>query len=197
MRRTVTKYARSGSARIAYQVIGQGSLDLVLVPAFPCNLEILPEDVGYSHLLQRLSQFSRLIVFDPRGSGLSDRLDPTALPDRQSRVADILSVMDAAGSGRAAVLGASDGAAQAILLAARQPARVRALILYAGHTSPGTALALPGDLPVTADWGYAKALARIAPGRIEALSEETDLLTYRLGISGPVALACLAKVKHT
>lgn len=167
MRRTVTKYARSGSARIAYQVIGQGSLDLVLVPAFPCNLEILAEDAGYSHLLQRLSRFSRLIVFDPRGSGLSDRLDPTALPDRQSRIADILSVMDAAGSGRAALLGASDGVAQAILVAARQPARVRALILYAGHASPSSAAGLPGGLQATDDWGHAKALARIAPSRID------------------------------
>lgn len=123
MRRAITKYAQSGSALIAYQVIGQGSLDLVLVPAFPCNLEILPEDPGYSHLLQRLPRCCRLVVFDPRGSGLSDGFDPTGPLDSETRVADILSIMDAVGAGRTALLGATDGAAQAMLFAALHSAR--------------------------------------------------------------------------
>lgn len=167
MRRTITKYARSGSALIAYQVIGQGSLDLVLVPAFPCNLEILPEDPGYSHLLQRLSRFCRLIVFDPRGSGLSDGLDPTRPPDSQTRVADILSVMDAVGAGRAALLGVADGAVQAMLFAARHPARVRALVLYAGRAGPQEATATRGEKALATEWGRGSAAARLAPGRID------------------------------
>lgn len=167
MRRTITKYARSGTALIAYQVIGQGSLDLVLVPAFPCNLEILPEDPGYNHLLQRLSRFCRLIVFDPRGSGLSDGLDPTGPTDRETRVADILSIMDAVGSGRAALLGVADGAVQAMLFAARHPARVRALILYAGRAGPNDTTASRGEKPSAGDWGRGSASARFAPGRID------------------------------
>lgn len=160
MRRALTKFARSGAARIAYQVIGHGSLDLVLVPAFPSNLEILPEDPGYSHLVERLSRFARLIVLDPRGSGLSDGLDAAAPPDRDTRVLDILSVMEAAGSGRAALVGAGDGAAQAILFAARQPARVRALVLYAGRADDGAALNTMVDA-----WGQGALLSRMARGR--------------------------------
>jgi len=167
MRRAITKYARSGTALIAYQVIGQGSLDLVLVPGFPCNLEILPEDPGYSHLLQRLSRFCRLIVFDPRGSGLSDGFDPAGPLDSETRVADILSIMDAVGAGRAALLGAADGAAQAMRFAARHPARVRALVLYAGRAGPQDALVPRGEKPSATDWGSGSAAARIAPGRLD------------------------------
>jgi pimeloyl-ACP methyl ester carboxylesterase/DNA-binding CsgD family transcriptional regulator len=165
MRRTVTRYALSGSTRIAYQVIGQGPRDLVLAPAFPCNLEILPEDPGYSRLIRRLSRFCRLIVFDPRGTGLSDGLDPTAPADRETRVADLVAVMDAAGSGRAALLGAGDGAAQALLLAARQPARVRALVLYGGHAGPRSRSMPRADDPSADHWGRGALLAQIAPGR--------------------------------
>lgn len=78
MRTAVTRYARSAEARIAYQVVGHGSLDLVLIPGFPSNLEILWEDPDYSRLVKRLSAFARLILVEPRGSGLSDGVDPCA-----------------------------------------------------------------------------------------------------------------------
>jgi len=125
-----TRYARSGDVRIAYQVIGNGPIDLVFVPGFLSNLEVHWEDPGYSHLLQRLGAFTRLIQFDKRGTGLSDRVDNRDLPSLETRMDDVRAVMDAAGSGRAALLGASEGAPMSILFAATYPERTRALVLY-------------------------------------------------------------------
>lgn len=169
MQRAVIRYARSGKSMIAYQVVGQGPLDLVLISGFPCNLEILAEDPGYSHLLQRLSRFCRVILFDPRGAGLSDGLDLTSLPDQTIRVDDIWAVMGAAGCGKAVLFGASDGAAQALLFAARQPDRVRSLVLYGSHIKLGAtdvkrarAQSEPG-----VGWGTGAASAHIAPSRFD------------------------------
>lgn len=170
--KAVTRYAGNGDTRIAYQVVGHGPLDLVLVPGFPSNLEVLWEDPGYSRLVKRLSAFSRLILFDPRGAGLSDAVDPRALPSLQTRVDDIRAVMDAAGCGRAALLGASDGAAQAILFAATCPERMRALILYGGYASHRDTAAEAKWLRALAEateapWGTGATLARLAPGRAD------------------------------
>ncbi len=110
-------YAHSGDIRIAYQVVGNGPIDLVFVPGFISNLEVHWEDPGYNHLIRRLSAFTRLIMFDKRGTGLSDRVDATALPSLETRMDDVRAVMDAAGSGRAALLGASEGAPMAALAA--------------------------------------------------------------------------------
>jgi pimeloyl-ACP methyl ester carboxylesterase len=127
-----TRYAKSGDVRIAYQVIGNGSIDLVFVPGFLSNLEVHWEDSGYSHLLQRLGTFTRLIQFDKRGTGLSDRVDNRHLPSLETRMDDVRAVMDAAGSGRAVLLGASEGAPMSVLFAATYPERTRALVLYGG-----------------------------------------------------------------
>ncbi|WP_245437061.1 alpha/beta fold hydrolase [Mesorhizobium helmanticense] len=84
MRPIETRYARSGDVRIAYQVVGQGLFDLVFVPGFISNLNLQWEDEGYSRLLKRLSAFSRLILFDKRGTGLSDRVDTHHLPSLET-----------------------------------------------------------------------------------------------------------------
>ena len=128
-----TRYATSGEARIAYQVVGQGPLDLVFVPGFISNLEVHWEDTGYSHLLRRLAAFTRLILLDKRGTGLSDRVDARHLPSLETRMDDVRAVMDAVGSRRAALLGASEGAPMSILFAATYPERTRALVLYGGY----------------------------------------------------------------
>jgi pimeloyl-ACP methyl ester carboxylesterase len=125
-----TRYAKSGAVRIAYQVVGQGPLDLVFVPGFLSNLEVHWEDEGFCHLLHRLATFTRLILLDKRGTGLSDRVDAEDLPNLETRMDDVRAVMDAAGSGRAALLGASEGAPMAMLFAATYPERTRALVLY-------------------------------------------------------------------
>src|SRR5262245_25503193 len=127
------RYAKSGDCRIAYQVVGNGPIDLVFVSGFISNLDFQWEDPGFSRLLRRLSAFARVIQFDKRGTGLSDRIDINHLPSLLERVDDIRAVMAAAGSGRAVLLGASEGAAMAIEFAAAEPARVRALILFGGY----------------------------------------------------------------
>ena len=137
-----TRYATS-DVRIAYQVIGQGPLDLVFVPGFMSNLDVQWEDPGFTHLLNRLSSFTRLILFDKRGTGLSDRVDNHNLPTLETRMDDVRAVMDAAGSGRAALLGASEGGPMSILFAANYPqAHARARFVrvvcsfpYLGHAA--------------------------------------------------------------
>jgi class 3 adenylate cyclase len=122
------RYAKSGDVNIAYQVTGDGPFDLVLVPGFFSHLEIdweLPES---AHLFERLASFARLIRFDKRGTGLSDRT--VGLPDFESRMEDVRAVMDAAGSREAALFGYSEGGPMSVLFAATYPRRTRALVLY-------------------------------------------------------------------
>lgn len=122
------RYARSGEVNIAYQVTGDGPFDLVFIPGFFSHLEIDREHPANAHLLDRLAAFARLIVFDKRGTGLSDR--DVGLPDFETRMDDIRAVMDAAGSESAALFGYSEGGPMSVLFAATFPQRVRALVLY-------------------------------------------------------------------
>jgi class 3 adenylate cyclase len=124
-----TRYAKSGDLHIAYQVMGRGPLDLVVVPGFVSHLEIQQESPWGGHLYERLSSFSRLIRFDKRGTGLSDRV--SAIPTLEERMDDVRAVMDAVGSSRAALFGYSEGGPMSILFAATYPERTSALILYA------------------------------------------------------------------
>ncbi len=163
------QYALSGAVHIAYQVMGKGSLDLVLVPGFISNLETQWEDSGFAHLLFRLAAFSRLIMFDKRGTGLSDRVSETALPSLEQRMDDVRAVMDAVGSRRAALLGASEGGPMAMLFAATYPKRTRALILYGAYANFHRWVQSPADLArfiadAERDWGSGKALKAFAPG---------------------------------
>lgn len=104
-----TRYARSGSVHIAYQVVGDGPIDLVKVPGWVSHLEMAWRGPTLAHFYTRLSAFSRLILFDKRGTGLSDRVEPSQLPTLEMRMDDVRAVMDAAGSERAAVYGLSEG----------------------------------------------------------------------------------------
>jgi pimeloyl-ACP methyl ester carboxylesterase len=123
-----TQYAKSGDASIAYQVVGEGALDLVLVLGFATHLELQWESPPFARFCERLSSFSRLIVFDKRGTGLSD---PVAeVPTLEQRIDDVRAVMDAAGSERAALFGISEGGPMSVLFAATHPARATALVLY-------------------------------------------------------------------
>ena len=123
-----TRYARSGGVSIAYQVVGDGPLDLVFVPGFVSNVEAGWEIPAFARFLNRLASFSRLILFDKRGTGLSD---PVAeVPSLDQRILDVRAVMAAAGSERAALFGISEGGPMSLLLAARDPGRITHLILY-------------------------------------------------------------------
>lgn len=122
------RYARSGDVSIAYQVLGDGPYDLVWTPGALSHLELRLEDEGVARFYRALSSFSRLIVFDKRGTGLSDRA--AGIADLETRMDDIRAVMDAAGSEAAAVCGVSEGGPMALLFAATYPERVRALVSY-------------------------------------------------------------------
>ena len=123
-----TEYARSGDVHIAYQVFGKGSSDLVLAPGWVSNIEYAWELPSYAHFLQRLASFARVVWFDKRGTGLSDR--EVGLPTLEQRMDDIRTVMDAAGLDQAALFGISEGGSMCALFAATYPRRTLALILY-------------------------------------------------------------------
>lgn len=126
-----TQYAKSGDVHIAYQVNGHGPIDLVFVPGFVSHLEYDWEHPLPSRFFQRLSSFSRLIRFDKRGTGLSDRV--ADIPTLEQRMDDVRAVMDAVGSERAALFGISEGGPMSVLFAATYPARISGLVLYGSY----------------------------------------------------------------
>jgi pimeloyl-ACP methyl ester carboxylesterase len=157
-----TKYVKSGDASIAYQVVGDGPIDLVIVLGFATHLELQWEAPPFAAFFERLSSFSRLIIFDKRGTGLSDPV--TEAPTLEQRVDDVRAVMDAAGSERAALLGVSEGGPMSVLFAATHPDRVSALVLNGamGRTteapdypwaSPAEALRESAAEFIAPDWG--------------------------------------------
>jgi pimeloyl-ACP methyl ester carboxylesterase/DNA-binding winged helix-turn-helix (wHTH) protein len=122
-----TRYARSGDVNIAYQVVGDGPLDLVFVMGWVSHLEYFWKEPSFARFLTRLASFSRLILFDKRGTGLSDRV--TVLPTLEQRMDDVRAVMDAVGSERAALLGVSEGGSMCSLFAATYPEKTAALVM--------------------------------------------------------------------
>lgn len=131
-----TRYAKSGGVNIAYQTVGDGPIDLVLVPGWVSNIDVFWEEPAMARMLTRLASFSRLILFDKRGTGLSDRVSD--IPSLEVRMDDVRAVMDAVGSQRAALLGNSEGGAMCALFAATYPERASALMMvgaFARRTS--------------------------------------------------------------
>jgi len=123
-----TRYARSGNCSIAYQVLGEGPFDLLWIPGFVSNVELAWEEPLLKRYLDRLASFARLISFDKRGTGLSDRLPIEQLPTLEERLEDVIAVLEAAGSERAALFGHSEGGNLAVLFAATYPSRTIALV---------------------------------------------------------------------
>jgi pimeloyl-ACP methyl ester carboxylesterase/class 3 adenylate cyclase len=123
-----TQYAQSGDISIAYQVSGDGPIDLIVSPGYVSHLDLAWEEPSYARCLERLGSFARLIRFDKRGTGLSDR--EAGIPSLEQRMDDIRAVLDGAGSRRAAILGVSEGGPMSVLFAATYPERTEALVLY-------------------------------------------------------------------
>ena len=152
--RQPTRWAMSGDVSIAFQVFGAGETDLVLIPGFVSHLEVSWEDPSFARFLERLGERHRVIFFDKRGTGMSDRVDVSSLGDR---LEDVRAVMDAAGSERAALFGISEGGVLALLFAALYPERVSALALYASTARSMAGPDYPiGSPPELFEWGYAE-----------------------------------------
>jgi pimeloyl-ACP methyl ester carboxylesterase len=134
MERPQTRYVDVGGAEVAYQVVGQGPPDVVYVPGFS-HLDLRWDHPVWAAFLARLASFSRLILFDRRGIGLSDAVPDTAMPTWEEWADDVRAVLDAAGSERTVVLAESEGGAIGLLFTAMQPERVSGLIL-ANTTAP-------------------------------------------------------------
>jgi class 3 adenylate cyclase len=167
-----TRYAHSGEVGIAYQVVGEGPLDLVLVFPFMSHLDLFWANPRISHFIRRLASFARVILFDRRGCGLSDPLDRAAT--LEERMDDVRAVMDAAGSERAALLGMSEGAPMCMLFAATYPQRTSALVLWGSMArstaAPDYDLAPPREAMVEAQdelivpmWGSGATIEIFSP----------------------------------
>ena len=124
----VTRYAKSGDVHVAYQVFGSGSIDLVFAPGFISHIEHYWDHPDLARWLLRLASFARVVIFDKRGTGLSDPVPE--IPSLEQRMDDVRAVMDAVGIESAAQLGISEGGALATLFAATYPERCQRLVLY-------------------------------------------------------------------
>ena len=195
-----TRYALSGSLRIAYQVIGDGPIDLVCVPGWVTHLEYGWEEPSLARFLRALARFSRLILFDKRGTGLSDR--DSGLPSLQQRMDDVRAVMDAAGSARAALFGMSEGSGMAIAFAAAYPERTRALLLLGAFAKR----AWSADYPwaptqkerqrfydaIEREWGGPIGVEDLAPSRAGDEAFRRWWATYQRRSASPAAALALA-----
>ncbi len=169
-----TRFTRCDGVDIAYQVVGEGGqLDIVYIPAFVSHLEVMWELAEFAAFLDRLASFGRLITFDKRGTGLSDRLP--GMPTLEERSGDVGAVMDAAGSQRAAIVAFGDGAAVALMFASAHPERVTALVLgsLGVKVAPGLGDPLVADPKlvqamtdaIESGWGQATFVKVVAPSR--------------------------------
>jgi pimeloyl-ACP methyl ester carboxylesterase len=125
-----TRYAVSGDVNIAYQTMGDGPIDIIIVPGIVSHVEFLHELAGYTAFLRRLAKFARVVTFDKRGQGLSDRISGT--PSLEQRIDDVRAIMDDIGSGQAVLMGFSEGSPMSALFAATHPDRVSHLVLAGG-----------------------------------------------------------------
>jgi pimeloyl-ACP methyl ester carboxylesterase/class 3 adenylate cyclase len=153
-----TRYAKSGGVNIAYQTVGNGPRDLVLVPGWVSNLDVFWEEPTLARLLTRLASFSRLILFDKRGTGLSDRVSD--MPSLEVRMDDVRAVMDAVGSQRAALFGYSEGGAMCALFAATYPDRASALIMGGAFARRTWAPDYPWGPPAEQHLAFAEQIER-------------------------------------
>jgi class 3 adenylate cyclase len=194
-----TQYARNGEVSIAYQVMGEGPLDLVIVPGFISHLDLDWTEPLLTRFLHRLASFSRLIRFDKRGTGLSDPVP--GIPTLEERMEDVRAVMDAAGSERAALFGYSEGGPMAALFAATYPERTAGLIMYGTFVNGN---ALPDEnyrriLDIVENrWGDGAILEVFAPSVAHEELRRTFTGTYERASASPgMARALIEAVRKT
>jgi len=170
------RYARSGDVAIAYQVVGDGPVDLVYVP-FLGNVRWAWEQPRLARFLEELGSFSRLILFDKRGTGLSDRPRTLTL---ETQMDDIRAVLDAVGSERTALLGAIQGSQLCALFAATYPERTQALVLYQPHASPGDLPPAASESPDEARerWGTRERAIERTRAIVPTLTGDEDVMRW-------------------
>ena len=195
-----TMYARSGEVNIAYQVLGDAPLDLVFVMGWVSHLEYFWREPSFARFLKRLASFSRLILFDKRGTGLSDRVPVNRLPTLEQRMDDVRAVMDAVGSERAALFGVSEGGPMCSLFAATYPEKTLALVMVGTYAkrirddeypwAPTTEERRHFFEEIRRDWGGPVGLEERAPSVAHDLRFREWWATYlRMGASPGAALA--------
>jgi len=217
VRQPETRYAISPDGNIAYQVVGDGPMDLVVVPGWFSHVDMLWGDPGWAAFVGELASFARVILYDKRGTGLSDPVD--RVPTLESRADDLRTVLDAAGSDRAVLFGFSEGGPISVLFAASHPQRVRALVLYSTYAnasleddgSPGRAkwIELMTRIRATIDhWGEGRTVDWAAPsishstlhrravGALEraGMSPKMALLTWQASLTRVDVRAILGSV---
>jgi pimeloyl-ACP methyl ester carboxylesterase/class 3 adenylate cyclase len=185
-----THYVSNNGVSIAYQVTGEGPIDLVMIPGFISHLELDWTNPGNADYLRSLMGFARLIRFDKRGTGLSDRIPAATLEERAD---DVRAVMDAAGVERAALFGLSEGGAMAALFAATYPERVTGLILY-GSYACGSAAPEEGGVraenyprvrEIVDDWGEGRIAEVFAPSVVSDENARRVIGTYERSAASP------------
>jgi pimeloyl-ACP methyl ester carboxylesterase len=196
----VTKYIQNGDVSIAYQVFGSGPRDVVFVHGFVSNVELVWEEPTFSRFFERLATYCRVIHFDKRGTGLSDRV--VDMPNLETRMDDVRAVMDAVGSTSAVLCGVSEGAAMCVLFAATYPERAAALIIAAGFARRTRAPDYPYGptamewerlaLDMSRQWGTTVRLATLVP----SLADDAQFAEWwgrwlRLGASPAANLAVM------
>jgi len=158
-----TRYARSGDVHIAYQIFGDGPINLVVVPGFVSNIENYWDEPDLARWLHRLGSYARVAMFDKRGTGMSDRV--AELPGLDQRMDDLRAVMDAAGMEQASVLAVSEGGPLAVLFAATYPDRCRAMVLYGSFARARKEFVTEFLSYIDQSWGTGGSLPIFAPSR--------------------------------
>src|SRR3954447_17176125 len=161
----VTRYATSGDVNIAYQTMGTGPVDIIMVPGFISHVEFMHELPGYTATLRRLSTFARVVTFDKRGQGLSDRI--SGAPSLEQRMDDVCAVMDDIGSRRAVIVGFSEGGAMSLLFAATYPERVAQLVLFGSFAATAFRAGDPEErvARIVKAWGTAEMMKTVIPSQ--------------------------------
>jgi DNA-binding SARP family transcriptional activator/pimeloyl-ACP methyl ester carboxylesterase len=201
-----TRYVRSGDVNLAYQVIGDGPPDLVLVPGWVSNVECFWEEPRVARFLRRLASIGRLILFDKRGTGLSDRIPPNSLPTLEQRMTDVRAIMDTVGSKRATLVGYSEGGSMCALFAATYPDRAARLVMIGSYARLIRAPDHPWgpsvddytryiDL-VERDWGGPIGIARRAPSAMNDEAFSRWWARFLRMSASPAAAAALLDINR-
>lgn len=195
-----TQYALSGDVNIAYQVVGNGDLDIIFVMGWVSHLEYFWEEPHFAAFLNRLATFSRLILFDKRGTGLSDRVPVSELPTLEQRMDDVRAVMDAVNSKRAVLIGVSEGGPMCSLFAATYPEKTTALVMIGTYAKRIWEEDYPWGVSqeererffelIQRDWGKAVGVEERAPSLAHDENFRNWWATYlRMGASPGAAVA--------